>query len=555
MSELFEFCCAHDSLFLVPIEELSASGISASYARHLCERRGISPEWIELFDRAFALYWTRALELAARDPRHWLPPRVQDVCVVLDPTRVRPFFQPLGRSSCLVDHGDFEPRTSSLEFAAYQFFLVERMALLGQVAPAVVHDLGYWLLRTREELADFEAGCRRARNGEAHGFRALAKAMEWIPRLHHETLRPPPRIASEPCTPLAGTGVLLPQRLRGELEGLVRRWTGAAEARVSAFRAAHAHRSGGEADELVERLRAERPLLLVTGRGGEILWDPESPERVDRVRAELGRITSSAARRLQEDWSVVSARSRAFLESLVRPDELPAPPASIDQHGLSYIHRERKLVAYGLHESGAERMREPAPPFEGWMLGARTIHEWGHLAVDAGWVPVPLHRQDELDRARSELAELFEAIVAGAPAALRAHAAGELAVLRDSPGGIGHGLVAIPLERMSDWQSNLLAQRYLPRVESETYVRNNVRSLLRELPATRLFQALARYAFEYQYLAFGLPRDARRYFLSSTWFGEQFLARQVLDEAQLDRLLELVTRLCRCHEVDESRFK
>jgi hypothetical protein len=212
-------------------------------------------------------------------------------------------------------------------------------------------------------------------------------------------------------------------------------------------------------------------------------------------------------------------------------------------------------VAYNLHEPVMQRLREPGVPFERWMLGARTIHEWGHLAVEAGWVPVPEQRRGEHAAVQAELAQLFDSIVAESPAALRTHAATRLAELRARTGSAGQALVAQILGRMSDWQSNLLAQRYLSAEERETYVRNNVRPLLSELDSTQLFQALARYAFEYQYLAFSSSPAPRAVFLASTWFSEQFLARGVLGESRLEELLDGVGRLCRCHELDASRFR
>jgi hypothetical protein len=202
-----------------------------------------------------------------------------------------------------------------------------------------------------------------------------------------------------------------------------------------------------------------------------------------------------------------------------------------------------------------QRLREPGVPFERWMLAARTIHEWGHLAVEAGLVPVPEARAAEFAAVQGELAELFEGIARDCPAPLRAHASRSLAALAAKTGSIGRTLVSQCLERMSDWQANLLAQRYLEPVERETYVRNNVRPLLGELDSTQLFQALARYAFEYQYLRFDVERDARSYFLACTWFGEQFLARRLLSEARLDALLDVMGRLCLCHAVDATRFR
>lgn len=555
MSLSLEFCFAHEHLFLVPAEELSPEGIRAPFAARLLECGSVTEPWLRRFDDAFALYWRRARELAALAPRFWLPPRAQNVCVALDPVRVRPFFQPLGRSSCLLEHGDFLPGTSSLEFATYQLFHVERQNLLQQVVPALLHDLGYWLVRSRAERDDFRAGCRRARDGQAQGWRALARALEWIPQCFHESLKPPPAAYEEPLVTIPGTGFLVLQRFQGESDELQRKWREAAEQRTKDYFAAHASCRDGDAQELVAWLRSERPLVLVTGQKGEILWDPQRPEHTERVHSELADVTATAAQSLRLDWSLVGARSRAFLDSLVAPDALPAPGPSIDQNGLAYIHRERKLVAYNVREPGMQRLREPAVPFERWMLGARTIHEWGHLAVDAGYVSVPAERQSEFAALQSELAQFFEAIVADAPAPLRAHAGRQIAALAKSAGSVGRALVALLLERMSDWQSNLLAQRYLSVAERETYVRNNVRPLLHELDSTQLFQALTRYAFEYQYLAFSAAADPRAVFLASTWFGEQFLARQVLSAARFEELLASVGRLCRCHEIDASRFR
>ena len=44
----------------------------------------------------------------------------------------------------------------------------------------------------------------------------------------------------------------------------------------------------------------------------------------------------------------------------------------------------------------------------------------------------------------------------------------------------GAGLARFSIARVEDYQSNLLSQRYLTREETETYVRNNVRSLVHD---------------------------------------------------------------------------
>src|SRR4029077_20269193 len=94
---------------------------------------------------------------------------------------------------------------------------------------------------------------------------------------------------------------------------------------------------------------------------------------------------------------------------------LPAPDADSAQSGYSYLHRERGLIAYNLHEPGMERLRGPALPFARAMLAARTMHEWAHLAVDAGWV----RRSVDADGWRERVAALAAALGAGGPDAAR----------------------------------------------------------------------------------------------------------------------------------------
>jgi len=91
------------------------------------------------------------------------------------------------------------------------------------------------------------------------------------------------------------------------------------------------------------------------------------------------------------------------------------------------------------------------------------------------------------------------------------------------------------------------------------YVRHNIRTLRAEYPAPLLWRMLVRYLFEYQYLgpALGFTRieDTRSFFLSSTWFADDFLATGILDERRFDTLADAVARLCACHAVDASRLR
>ena len=110
------------------------------------------------------------------------------------------------------------------------------------------------------------------------------------------------------------------------------------------------------------------------------------------------------------------------------------------------------------------------------------------------------------------------------------------------------------LSRIEDFQSNLLSQRYLDPEERETYIRNNLRSLVHDLPRESFFERLARYAYEYQYLRFSAVGDMRAFFMRTTWFAEQYLEQRILSEEAFDRLLDRMARICDTYAVDEAQF-
>ncbi|MBI3785713.1 MAG: hypothetical protein HY270_20160 [Deltaproteobacteria bacterium] len=552
--QLADFYFAHDELFVVPIEHLSSSGMSLEFQDCLQERRGIPAAWNDRFNKAFGRYWERAKRLAERDPRRWPPPRLQHCCIITAGARVRPYFQPFNNSAWLLYQSDFDPQKSSLELSAYLFLHMERMGLVRDVTQAVLRNLGYWLVLDDAAVADFAAGCRLSARPDAAGFRAIAEALPWIRNLYDTTLKPPPIVSAEPLSAVPLTGLLVPRSSQPRLDGLLRRWAHAAQASLDAFHAAYARRGRDHGGELCAWLREAIPQALITGADGRLLWDPAAPGQVDAVRKAVAGIAAEVAGSLRADLDVLDRHSRRFLGSLTDPQGLPPVHCDTTQSGLTYMHRERRSIAYNLLEPDMERLRVPAPPYERWMLGARTIHEWGHLAVDAGWVPVAAARRAERDSLIDALTERFEQIVRDAPPAARGLASNELQRLAARHGSYGRGLAAIPLTRMPDYQANLLARRYLSRNEMETYVRNNIYCLSVNASPAALFQRLARYAYEYQYLLLSAVADARRFFLSSTWFEAEYVGSGILRAGDLDSLLRSVGGLCAVHGVDETKF-
>jgi hypothetical protein len=187
------------------------------------------------------------------------------------------------------------------------------------------------------------------------------------------------------------------------------------------------------------------------------------------------------------------------------------------------------------------------------MLGARTVHEWAHLAVDAGWVP-RVASDAEFDERQAQLAALLAGVIAELPSALRAMTARDLVDV-GADAAPAEGLVRLFLARMSDWQSNLLARRFLDDHEMETYVRHNIRTLRPSYPPPQLFRMLVRYLFEYQYLALSAVADPTTFLMRSTWFDADFVANGVLDARRFGELTAAGAALCASYAVDASRFR
>ncbi len=546
---LGSYYASREELLLVPIEELTPEGMTAVHADRLRGGGRVPKGWIELFNRSFSLYWERAVELSRVAPQYWFPPRLQHVCVAM--ARIRPYFQPLNRTSWLVEIEDFDPARSNEEFGAHQIFHAERMGLLKEVVGTIVHNLSYWLVRTPEEIDRFGQACRRVQRSDAGAYRALADALDWIPRCYHESLRPPRLVTAEKPLPVPRTGLLLPRAYESDYRTLLRAWTEHPKKLMEAYYRRYHGADRRAVHALISWLREDAPRVLVTARDGEIVWDPEAGRTAEFER-EVEACGGEVVRSLQEDLGTIDRQSRRFLASLLSPEDLPAPDPRAEQSGLSYIHVDRGLVAYNLDEKGMERRRVPAPPFERFMLGARTIHEWGHRAVDAGWVPLRAGAESRVSELRGELGELFERAVRDAPAPIRAHTADDLKKLGGS--GPGEALAGIPMERLPDFQANLLAQRYLSLAERETYIRNNVYSLSLSYPSTALFRRLARYTFEFQYLRFSAVADPVAYFRMSTWFDDEYLKTGILSTELADALFTTVGSILDGYAVDETRF-
>lgn len=547
---LSDYYVLDQRLILIPIEQLTPGGMRQEIMELLRARCAWGEDRIVLFNGAFSRYWTRTAWLAACS-RHWAPPRLRHVGLVREPFAVRPYAQLLNTSAWTLYESDFDPASSHAEFAAYLLVHGDRMAQSGEVASAALHTAAYWFERSDDECAAFATAAARSQRPDARGFTALAAALPWLRQLYHDEVRPPPATTATRAIP--GTGLLVPRSLEERPATLVQEWTTIAQQAVTTFHAASHTPAASVTTAFCNWLAAEVPPLLVTGRRGRILWDPDVPTRLGAIRTELRNASGTAIQDVLADLIVVATHTRAFLAALVEPHALPPPAPDTEQGGYSYLHRERRLIAYNLHEPGMERLQSPALPYARAMLAARTVHEWSHLAVDAGWVPQRVAATQATDLLAALAGKLDEAIAA-APPAIRTRTAADLRTL-DEDNTPGAALARVLLKRMPDYQANLLACRFLDLSERETYIRHNIRTLRALYTPAQLWRMLVRYLSEYQYLTFSAVADTVGFFVRSTGFDADFFASDVLDPTRFAALTAAVRRICETYEVDEACFR
>lgn len=537
---------------LIPIEHLAANGIDAEFADTL-RARGWREEQIALLNLAFGLYWSRASDLASRCTT-WPAPRLRHIAVIRDSTLVRPYAQILNTSSWSLHASDFDPHTSSPELLAYLFAHGDRMAVRGEITLCAIHNAPYWIDRSEAEVEDFERGARCSTRPDALGFQAVAEAIPWLRELYHETMRPPPNQAA--CRSIPGCGVLVPRELEERPPELVQVWTDVASGVLRDFYARHRLTKANSLQPLLDWLAEAQPPLLITGKHERVLWDPEHPERLGSVRAELRNGVDVALRDVHADLRLAATKTHLFFSSLANVGELPKPHADTLQSGYTYLHRERGLLAYNLQDPAFERLSTPALPYGLAMLGARTIHEWCHLAVDAGWVPQIVDDAEKRNLGDAVAAQ-FDDILHRASAGARQRCQQDLQKLKgmypDSTTP-GTALTQLLLGRVSDYQGNLLAQRYLSTVERETYVRHNIRTLRGMYRPQEAWRMLVRYVTEMQYLGFSLVADAQTFLIASTWFEQDLIAPGFIDHEYFAALDQCVKALFASYAVVESKF-
>ncbi|MGZ8253793.1 MAG: hypothetical protein ACXWVT_03000 [Burkholderiaceae bacterium] len=543
---LTRFCLSHVESFVVPAECLDRTGMNADFASMLVDERRVSESQLRCLEKGFALYWERCSDLFARAPGAWFPPRQTNLLIVADDgaSAVLPYLEPFAGTSSLLYLSDLDTHP---EYVALLLLHIERLAQMRSVRAALICNLSYWFDRDVESRRAFAAGAARARRPDAAGFVALADALTWVDDLLHDPLRPPLGEPAEQFISVNDTGLYVPKRLQGELLKLAETAEDAVRGAMQQHRPLVAMRGTTALNALCDWLERERAHVIVREPAGSTAWTPDATSAADMRRA-LHDAGDAAVASIHADLRVIHQRSRQFLDCVRNMDALPSHCPVLESGGGAYVDAAKRAVVYELVQPGFDARTGAAPPYHRLLLGARVVHEWGHVAHTARMIGVPESRRADYTGARAELGETFAAIVRRMPARLHDDIERDIAGLAARAGGLDKALARKTLARVGDYLANMLGERLLPGEEMQAYVRTNVRNHFDE--RLGVVSELARYAYEVHYLGLaGLPRD---YFFRTSRYPEYFIASGIVSEADTQALFDAAGSVLGCHAFDES---
>lgn len=549
LADLASFYFDHEGCFLLPLEHLTREGMTEALASEIERRRLLRRPSIDLFDAAIRLLFERQGALHQAAPDTHLPPRLANVLVVTEQETTRPFFQPFVDASVILYAADLDPERSSAEHVAFQLLFAERLGQLKRYGRGLLATLPLLLSFDEASIASFVRGAASATRPDADVAKSLAALAGDIRR---NVLADGLGLGASPPDGYAriqGTALATERSFATQLGKLAKEAEETAARVATTYLTRQRSRSAAHEEEVCRYLESDKPSVLVLDENGEIIWDPERSADTSAVREALREIGERPAKSLTQDLATVSRVTRDFLRLLADPDALVVPTQSLEEAGGVFVHHTRRLVAYSIAQPGLDVRTEAAPPFHRLLLAARTAHEWGHLAVDGGVVPVPPHKRRQFEEAGRELRALFTRVMRTAPPGAKEGIESELAELERE----GTRLEELPLARIEDYRSNLLFSRVIRREELEAYVRVNVRSLLVE--PIGILRKLARYAYESQYLWLSKMAAPWTYLVSTTFILEEMVESEIVTEATLRQLLQLVGQLCQSYEVDESKLR
>jgi hypothetical protein len=305
-------------------------------------------------------------------------------------------------------------------------------------------------------------------------------------------------------------------------------------------------RGPAELNDLCDWLEGERAHAIVVAPDGSTAWSPDA-ESADGVRRALNGAAGDAVASVHADLRVIHERTRRFLACVRDVDALPRHCPVLESGGGAYIDAGRRAVVYELVQPAFDARARAAPPCHRLLLGARVMHEWGHVAHAARMIGVPASRKADYTQARAALGERFAGIVDRMPARLRDDIERDVGPLAARAGGLDKALARKTLARVGDYLANLLSERLIPGEELQAYVRANVRHHFDE--QLGVASELARYAYEVHYLRLaGLSRD---YFFRTSRFSEYFIASGIVSEEDTHALFDAAGAVLDCYGFDD----
>ena len=540
------FALAHPSIVVVPAEMLDEHGLEPEFAELLIAEGRLSAAQIDCLERGTALYWQRCRDLFARAPTSWFPPRQTNLLIISEPRGILPYMEPFTGTSSLLYASDLDTHP---EYVAYALVHVDRLALLGSVRSALVCNLSYWFDRDDASRSAFASAAARATRPDARCFTALADTFEWIDQLLHIPLREPQRDISEPYLEIVeGAELYAPKRLQPQITALCEEAESAISDAMQTTAPAAVPARSRTVDALCDWLQQTRAHVIVVAPDGTTVWSPEMNDPRWMRRA-LVNASDAAVASLHEDLRTIDERSRQFLERVTDVDTLPKSCAVLEFQGGTYIDPARRAVVHKLKQEVFDSLTLPAPPYFRLFLGARVMHEWGHLAHAAKFLRVPDENKLAYKEARAELGDCFLKAIAAIPAIARSTDK-ETAGLSLCSNHLPPILARKTLARVGDYLSNLMCSKMLPGEEMQIYVRTNVRHHFDK--NLGLVSELARYAYEVHYLALAdLPRS---YFFNTSGFVDYFIHSGIITEDNTNALFDAVGRVLACYEIDETKL-
>jgi hypothetical protein len=540
------FALAHPSIVIVPAELLDEHGLEQEFAEFLIAEGRLSVDQIDCLERGTALYWQRCRDLFTRAPHSWFPPRQMNLLIVSEPRGILPYMEPFTGTSSLLYASDLDTHP---EYVAYALVHVDRLALLGSVRATLVCNLSYWFDRDDASRSAFASAAARARRPDARCFIALANTFEWIDQLLHIPLREPQQDVTEPYLEIVeGAELYAPKRLQPQITALCEQAEDAISEAMQTTAPAAVPARSRTVDALCDWLQQTRPHVIVVAPDDTTVWSPEMNDP-QWMRRALVNASDAAVASLHEDLRTIDERSRQFLERVTDVDMLPKSCAVLEFQGGTYIDPARRAVVHKLRQEVYDSLTLAAPPYFRLFLGARVMHEWGHLAHAAKFLRVPDENKLAYKEARAELGDCFLKAITAIPAITRSTDP-ETAGLSLCSNHLPAILARKTLARVGDYLSNLMCSKMLPGEEMQAYVRTNVRHHFDK--KLGLVSELARYAYEVHYLALAdLPRS---YFFNTSRFVDYFIHTGIITEDNTNALFDAAGRVLACYEIDEAKL-